>query len=58
MSIRNDILIILRRVSKVPSVMTEDLSLINLLLHDLNKGITIIKTIKNALIEPKNATIA
>ena len=58
MSIKNDVLIIFQRLSKVPSVMTEDLSLTNLSLNALNIGIRIIKIIKNALIGPKNAKLA
>lgn len=58
MSIKNDVLIIFQRLSKVPSVMTEDLSLTNLSLNALNIGIRIIKIIKNALIGPKKAKLA
>ena len=58
MSIKNDVLIIFQILSKVPSVMTEDLSLTNLSLNALNIGIRVIKIIKNALIGPKNAKLA
>jgi len=58
MSIKNDVLIIFQILSKVPSVMTEDLSLTNLSLNALNIGIRVIKIIKNALIGTKNAKLA
>ena len=58
MSIRNVILMIFQSLSKVLSLITEDLSLINLSLNALNIGIMIIKIIRNALIGPKNAKFA
>lgn len=58
MSIRNNVLMIFQRLSKVLSAMIEDLSLTNLSLNALKIGIMMIKTIKNALIIPKNAKLA
>jgi hypothetical protein len=57
MSNRNVILIDLKILSNVLSVITEDLSLINLFLHALNKGMMIISIIKNTLIGPINAML-